>query len=174
MALLSVNAADLDFLLGLMIGDINRFHRSVTHSLLAAATFGIGVAIVARLWHAPTLRAGLLGAGLYTSHLLLDIFSGDGTRPSGQPLFWPFVKGEVLSHWTPLIGVDHGGRGDTLWQFAKALLSPDNLRVILLEALLFVPLFWLARRLGANGLRRYQRFKVAAARRSESEGTAET
>lgn len=149
LAVVAVNFADLDFLPGLLVGDINRFHRSITHSLLAALIFGLTVALIARLLMAPAVRAGLLAAGLYVSHLLLDFLSGNPSEASGQPLLWPFLNSDVMSPWSPLAGVFHGGPGDGLWQFLETLLSWHNFEVMLVEALVFAPFLLVAR-----GLRR--------------------
>lgn len=174
LTLLSVNAADLDFLPGLVVGDVNRFHRSATHSLLAAVIFGLGVMVVARLWRLPAVRAALVSTGLYATHLFLDFLSGNGAKPSGQPLLWPFARGEVISPWTPLAGIDHGTRGDALWQFIEVLLSLNNLQVILVEALLFAPLLLLARYLRAPASAGRGRVRPATGSARESEGAVET
>ena len=91
----AANVADLDFLAGLLVGDINRYHRSVSHSILAVVVFGAGSWIVARWW--PRIRevAGtvvLLGVLAYSSHLVLDALSQAWRgHPSGQPLIWPIT-----------------------------------------------------------------------------------
>ncbi len=142
---MSVNFADLDFLPGLLVGDINRFHRSITHSLLAVLVFGVAVALIARLLRAPALRAGLLASGLYLSHLMLDFLSGNPSEVSGQPLLWPLMKDDVMSPWSPLAGVFHGVPGDGVWQFLQTLVSWHNLEVILMELLVFAPFLLVAR-----------------------------
>jgi len=168
LALLSVNFADLDFLPGLLIGDINRFHRSITHSLVAALIFGVCVALVARLWRAPAVRAGVLATVLYTTHLLVDFLSGNPSEISGQPLLWPFFRDDVMSPWSPLTGVFHGGPGDGFWEFVQIVFSWQNLETILVEALVFAPLLLLALVLRRVTAARQERWKIEP-RRSEPE-----
>lgn len=168
-ATVSVNFADFDFLPGLLVGDINRFHRSITHSLLAALIFGLAVLLLARLLRAPAVRAGLIAAGLYTTHLLLDFLSGNPSEASGQPFLWPFLSEDVMSPWSPLAGVFHGVPGDGVWQFLQTLLSWHNLEVIVIELLVFAPFFLVARRLRRAAPARYVGLEVR--RRSEPEGS---
>ncbi len=81
-AILAANAPDLDFLPGLLLDQPFRFHRGLTHSLMAACVFSGIVYLLARRM---TPRAGALatlGFSCYASHLALDL--------PGVPLFWPF------------------------------------------------------------------------------------
>ena len=44
------NAADLDFIPGILVGNPDLFHHSFTHSFTAAAAVGLGVALFAKIW----------------------------------------------------------------------------------------------------------------------------
>ncbi len=77
---------DLDFVPGLLSGNINTFHQRPTHSLVAALAFGGMAALVTRWFRARRTQAGLRGTVIYASHLLLDFFCQDSRPPYGQPL----------------------------------------------------------------------------------------
>ena len=53
--IVAANAADLDFLPGFFVGDINRYHQGVTHTFLSAAVFGIIIAFGSRFFKIPSL-----------------------------------------------------------------------------------------------------------------------
>lgn len=137
-AIFAANAPDLDFLPGLLAGDINRFHQGPTHSLLAAIAFGL-LACIAAWRRSDRRRLGAAAGAIYGSHLLLDFFTRDLRVPYGQPLLWPFSDQHFLSPWTPLGGVLHADPGDPLSLFLSQVFSWHNARVALLEILIFGP-----------------------------------
>jgi membrane-bound metal-dependent hydrolase YbcI (DUF457 family) len=119
------NAPDLDLLLG------NAVHRGFTHSLTAATLVSLALSCVWRI--APGFwRSAILYFIAYSSHLLIDLFTGTkiGWTNSGfgMPLLWPWPK----TFSSPLIlifGIHHKN-------FA-ALFSLDNLRACTYETLIF-------------------------------------
>jgi membrane-bound metal-dependent hydrolase YbcI (DUF457 family) len=74
--------ADLDLLLP-------RYHRSITHSLLAVAVVLIISAAVTS--GVTRWRVALMCTAAYASHLLLDWFGADTLPPFGVQILWPFV-----------------------------------------------------------------------------------
>ena len=88
LAIFVANAADLDFIVQLIIDE--KFHRGLTHSLFFALLFSFIMSIIARLSTKNTtifkqlFRLCLL---LYGSHLLLDFFTVGG---DGMQILWPF------------------------------------------------------------------------------------
>lgn len=80
---------DFDFVPGILIGDLRAFHHGASHSLALAALFGLSVFFFTpRRQRDIALRAGLLAASAYASHVLLDMVSvNPGTR--GVPILWP-------------------------------------------------------------------------------------
>jgi inner membrane protein len=88
-------APDLDFLPGIVIGDMRAFHHGISHSVVFALLFGGLVLVVARFLtseNAP--HVSLLATLAYTSHVLLDLVSvNEGTR--GVPLLWPLSDEEL-------------------------------------------------------------------------------
>jgi membrane-bound metal-dependent hydrolase YbcI (DUF457 family) len=93
--ILLANLPDLDFLPGWLDGDANQLHRSFTHSLTFAILISLALSSVWRI--APGFcRSALLYFTAYSSHLLIDFFSGikiGWTHTGyGMPLFWPLVQ----------------------------------------------------------------------------------
>lgn len=75
--------ADLDLLLP-------RYHRSVTHSVMAVVVvLIIAAAVTGRV---TRWRVALLCAAAYASHLLLDWLGADTLAPAGIQVLWPFVR----------------------------------------------------------------------------------
>jgi membrane-bound metal-dependent hydrolase YbcI (DUF457 family) len=119
------NAPDLDLFLG------NALHRGFTHSLTAAILISL---VLSCLWRiVPGFwRSAILYFTAYSSHLLIDLFTGTkiGWTNSGfgMPLFWPWSK----TFSSPLIlifGIHHK-------DFA-ALFSLDNVWACTYETLTF-------------------------------------
>ena len=142
-AVVLANAADLDYLPGMLIGDPHRFHRMASHSLTFAVLVGIAAAIavrsgVVRDWPLrPGLPRGALGTGLiatavWMSHPVLDLFNGDYSEPTGVLLFWPFLEVWVAS--TPFfMNVDKVAGAATPWAFAWSLVTWHNVKTAALE-----------------------------------------
>src|SRR5437763_4334593 len=129
--ILLANLPDLDFLPGCFDGNANHLHRGFTHSLTFAILISLALScawrIVPGFW-----RSTLLYFIAYSSHLLIDFFTGTKigwtNTGFGMPLFWPWPK----TFSSPLIlifGIHHKN-------FA-ALFSLDNLRACTYETLIF-------------------------------------
>jgi inner membrane protein len=82
----AANAPDLDFLPGLLAGDLGRYHHGPSHSIAFAVFFGI----LAGAFFSRRIYAFGMGFSLYLSHVLLDYLVQDPSPPLGVPLFWPF------------------------------------------------------------------------------------
>ena len=133
------NAADFDFVPGVLLGHPAEFHRGVTHTVLAAVVVAIAIALVVRLTGRPRgawLRAGTWAGAVYASHLVLDYFTADIVVPSGVALFWPFSDAYYISPVTVLgeIIIDPSGRT----AFVKSLFTPDTIRVWAVEITVFL------------------------------------
>lgn len=86
------NAADLDFLPGILVGQPALFHRSVGHSLGAAFLAGFITALVIKLWKKHGFfRMFFLSTATYASHLFVDLL---GSSPV-MPLFWPLESAQL-------------------------------------------------------------------------------
>jgi VanZ family protein len=89
-ALLGSLAPDLDFVPGILIGNMRAFHHGISHSVAFALVFGgLTYGLARYVDRTIALRASVLGALAYTSHVVLDFIAvSEGTR--GLPLLWPF------------------------------------------------------------------------------------
>ena len=139
-AALAAMAADLDFLPGLLIGDINRFHQFASHSFAAAIACGVVVGLLAPRGLKERIRLAVTGTVLYASHLVLDFFNRDIRAPFGQPLFWPISDHHYHAGITIFRGVQHGGPGQTLVVVVQELFSWHNVWTMCVEILVLSPL----------------------------------
>jgi hypothetical protein len=128
---------DLDLVPGVLVGDPSRFHHGVTHSLTAAILFAGAVAVLlAVAGHRAPTRFVLVVAALYASHSALDALTLDNSDPRGVPLLWPWRDTTYESPWLLLANVQHT---------REPIVSAHNLRLMLQEAFVFLPLVGLIR-----------------------------
>jgi inner membrane protein len=106
-------------------------HRGALHSLGAAAGVALLAAVLAGLARANPWRVGLAVGLVLASHGLLDTLT-DGGR--GIAVLWPLSDRRFFHSWRP-IPVAPIGLG---------AFGPRGVRVMLHEALLFLPVFVLA------------------------------
>lgn len=142
-AVFIANAADLDLLPGMFLGDPNRFHHGATHSLLFAVAVGLMVALVLasmnRCWplrvrSRPFVGTALMVAALWGSHVLLDLLTRDLSPPFGVPMWWPVS--DVRFSWPALFArADKLAGPSSPGEFIASLLSSHNLRAVVFEAL---------------------------------------
>jgi len=134
-------APDLDFVPGLLAGDINRYHQMMGHSFAAALIFGVFAALIYRAWKGRwSVLVGAAGASAYASHLLMDFFTHDRREPYGQMLFWPVSHDYFIAPFYVFDGIHHGRPGDTLTAFLAELFSGANLVAVGIELIVTVPL----------------------------------
>lgn len=149
-AMFAAVAPDLDFLPGLLVGDMNRFHHGWTHTVVGAIVFGAAAGFLLQRFTDTPVRLGAWSAGIYGSHLVLDWLTHDGRAPHGIPLFRPFSDAYYTSPVSIFGGVRHGVPGDSLQTVLGDVFSAHNLTVIGIEVGLLLPIlaiaWWLGRR----------------------------
>ena len=92
-------APDLDLL-------VDGSHRSISHSLVAAAAAGLVAAFAAALTRRPVARVTLMCMAAWTSHLVLDWMSVDKLfAPYGIQLLWPLDRW-FISGWDIFPGTE--------------------------------------------------------------------
>jgi len=139
--IVSANLADLDFLPGLLIGDMNRFHHGASHSLVFALSYALICYLIWHLVHrenAPIV--GWLGFIAYSSHLLADYIADDLGAPYGIPLFWPFSPTYWILDPPILRSFSHGNVGSETTTVLLHIFSWHNVASIVIEVLIFLPL----------------------------------
>lgn len=139
------NAPDLDFLPGLLVGELNRFHHGPSHSALGAMMVGLVVgAVLFRRGLPIRWPVLLLLAAAVLSHLAADILCQDRSPPFGIPLWWPLSETRVHAPWSLFLAMEKSTLGEVFS-------NPSNLRPALRElaiggAVLVLALAWTARR----------------------------
>jgi len=137
--LLAANAADLDFLPGLLIGDANRYHHGVSHSIGFAIIFALVFSLFPILLKRDASwrwRNVPILFGLYCSHIGLDYFATDGSFPHGVAVFWPLSGKYYIS---PIAFFLDIRRSPSALEFVPSLFSLHNLWAVSLEVLLLFP-----------------------------------
>ena len=130
----AANAADLDFLPGLLVGNVNTFHHKATHTLLAAVAFGLlaaGVAAVFRLNRARII--GWIMGAAYMTHLILDVVTRGTKEPYGMRLLWPFSQARFMPSFHLFLDIR---RESGAHAFLPSLVQMHNDRAILVELVL--------------------------------------
>jgi inner membrane protein len=160
---------DFDFLPGLLIGDVGKYHRGPTHSLVGAALVAFPLALI--LWR---LAPRFMGQGaarsywswyafalpVYASHLILDLLSPDTVGSVGLRLWWPMSNNyvaaplplpETLRGFLDLqFGPGSGAFFGTLFSRHAALVY--GVEALIISPVLLLPLLarWLRRRVSAE------------------------
>jgi inner membrane protein len=119
---------DVDFLIGFLMGEPNRFHGGPTHSLGAAVVAGFVLGVLAGR---RRFRVGLLCFLAYASHVILDSLTRDGRPPLGVPMFWPLT--DHYFNFPLIAGIRHGMDGVTVDGFLGEVFSTANLRALAVE-----------------------------------------
>jgi inner membrane protein len=128
------NLPDLDYLPGILVGDLHAYHHQFTHSLVFAVTLSAFTLVAWQRCRPPVTRTlTTLVYALLVSHLLADWMCQDGSEPYGIMWFWPFSERYTLAPWTPFLAP----RKSTY----QEMLQWYNVKVILVEAAWTLPLF---------------------------------
>jgi inner membrane protein len=135
---LAANAPDLDFIPGLIVGDLSRFHHGPSHSIGAAVLFGL----ITAFFVPKPLYGFLVAFSLYFSHVVLDYCIQDPSPPQGVPLLWPISSEYYMAPFAFFPRFDYAPRpGESL---VSAVLTFHNLAVMLTEFIIFLPLLYCA------------------------------
>jgi inner membrane protein len=134
--LFAANAADLDFVPGLLIGDPDRFHHGVSHSLGLAVLFalccGSGRLLGPSFW-----KNVAVFFCLYFSHVASDYFSIDTSMPYGVPFFWPLTNDYYIAPFPLFPDIR---RSPEAGQFFESLLTLHNFWAMTVESIVIFPL----------------------------------
>jgi inner membrane protein len=131
--LFAANAPDLDFVPGLFVGDIARYHHGPSHSIAFAIFFGVCAgAVFSRRFY-----AFVMGFSLYLSHILLDYLVQDPSPPLGVPLFWPFTHEYYIAPFAFYRAVNYPVNFDE--PMMRIVFSFHNFLTLLAEVVLLLP-----------------------------------
>jgi inner membrane protein len=136
--LFAANAADLDFIPGLLSGEPDRCHHGISHSLGFAALVAVvcGLVLMFRA-HQARWQPFVVCFALWSSHIGLDYFSIDNRLPYGVPLFWPLSDAYYIAPFAFFPGIR---RALASAEFFTSLLSLHNLWAICVELLVLAPI----------------------------------
>ncbi|MDZ7267393.1 MAG: metal-dependent hydrolase [candidate division KSB1 bacterium] len=131
------NLPDIDFLPGYLMGRPNLYHHYYTHSVTFAALVAALLALCfwrrrGRFWPCFALVFAAVG-----SHLALDLVTVDQAPPYGMALWWPFTSQFYDVGWE-VFGAVH--KSDVSHDFFASLFHPANLRVVVIELLVMLPI----------------------------------
>ena len=91
LAVLLANLPDVDYVPGILTGDLNAYHHQYTHTLGWVLLVTGGVWLIWRAWRPETgMREAVFVFACLMSHLVADWFTDDGAYPFGIMLWWPF------------------------------------------------------------------------------------
>ena len=148
--LVAANAPDLDFLPGWFIGDFNRFHHGISHSVGMGLIFAALSALISKIFTDKTKLVFWVGFIVFLSHLLGDYLGVDVVEPLGAPFLWPLSNEYYLAPFAIFHPVEHGGVGEAHSSVFNKIFSMDNVFAAAKEIMLVLPVwvvtFWLARR----------------------------
>jgi membrane-bound metal-dependent hydrolase YbcI (DUF457 family) len=134
------NAADLDFVPGILIQNAGQFHHGVSHSFGAAFICGLFAALIAKIWKKrAVLQSFILTTSAYATHIILDYINDCHT---GMLLLWPLsghrFAPKFIAWAYPAMGpMQMGGAG----AFIRYLLTMGCLRRAMIELLLMGSFF---------------------------------
>jgi inner membrane protein len=120
MGVLFANLPDIDYLPGILIGDLNAFHHGFTHSLGWITVTSLAGLFVARAtnYHAACTLF-LLMWGLQASHLAMDMMTDDGRAPYGIMALWPIFSEYLQAPFLVFSRIEKANYGE-LFQGANA------------------------------------------------------
>jgi len=129
--------ADADFLVAYYSSHPVLQHHYFSHSIPFALLIGATAYVVLRaLKKSQALRTAIVLTAVYGTHLLLDYFTHDGSRPIGIPLFWPLTHKHLIAPVEIFSSIHRGGM--------ETLFGAHNFEALLREALILVPLAFAA------------------------------
>jgi len=135
LCLFLANLPDLDFIPGFLCGEPGRFHHGPSHSLVVGLVGALIFYRFACYWLTGISKKRIFACCLVSllSHLVLDYFSADTSKPFGVPLFWPFDTEYYMSPF-PLFR-DVQRNQDTLGTFFSTIINTNNAWGIAVESL---------------------------------------
>lgn len=132
-AVLLAQAPDIDYLPGLLSGDLNAYHHHLTHTAGWCVLVSVGCWLALRAWR-PATRMAVLGWCLLLtgSHLLADWLTDDARPPIGIMAWWPLSDAHYIAPTTIFMRMHKRDLAD--------LLQAHNLTAVAVEVAWCLPL----------------------------------
>ena len=131
------NLADADFVVEQFTSNPFWRHHYFTHSIPFAILLGVVCYLILKIANRKNAGrdAGLVCAA-YSSHLLIDFFTDDGSKPYGIPLLLPFSHQHFMAPFPIFYSIHRGELTD--------LFSAHNLIGVMIEVAVMGPIAYLA------------------------------
>ncbi len=141
--LLVANIPDLDFLPGIFVGNANKYHHGISHSIGFSLIFALGCYIILRLLrHGYARKYVTIFSCLYFSHIIIDYLTKAPGNSYGDPVgaqfFWPFSNEYYIAPFA-FFSIIHF-QGGSASEFVFSLLSLNNLMAISVEFIILSPI----------------------------------
>ena len=126
--------ADADFFVAYFTKNPVLQHHYFTHSIPFALLIGLLAYVFLRwiLKMKDALKMSLLVTLIYGSHLFLDYFTHDGSRPIGIPLLWPLTHKHFMAPVEVFMSIHRGGM--------EHLFGAHNWEALIREFFIMAPL----------------------------------
>ena len=129
------NIPDLDFVPGIFVGSLSRYHHGMSHSIGFSLIFAFGCYIIPGILRQENIkRCVAIGFCLYFSHIVLDYLTNAPSNPYGDPVgvqfFWPFSNEYYIAPFA-FFQIIHFG--DTTGDFLLSIFSLHNLKAMSIE-----------------------------------------
>ena len=142
------NLPDIDFIPGLLQGDMSRYHQTYTHTLGFALVVTVVTFIVLKIRKVKNcLSVSLLTFTIVFTHIILDTLTCDSRPPIGSQLFWPFSCRyfHFASFFSP---VPHSGLSDI---FDPLFIKAIAREIILIGIPVVIVMLWKWKRPAVSG-----------------------
>ncbi len=123
----AANAPDLDFIPGIFLGDANRFHHGISHTLGFSLLFALCMYMIPRF---RAIKYFAIFFSLYFGHVVIDFLTADSSTPFGVMLFWPFTQRYFISSFSLFSDIHH--------LFLSDLFDLHNVKAMVWEAVFFL------------------------------------
>lgn len=130
LCVVAANASDLDFLPGLIKGDLNAFHQGLTHTLPFVLAVAVVLRALSRKWPKRRVVQWLFLIGV--SHLAADLLTVDTRPPIGIMGLWPFSNEHFSAPFSIFMPLQKQDWTD--------ILRPHNWRAVSVEMAWCLPL----------------------------------
>ncbi len=147
--ILFANLPDFDFIPGWIVDQPNLFHRGFSHSFFMACMIGVTVGLIVRLTgRGKALTSATAVIFLCSFHIVLDLFSVDYGTPPGFKILWPFKDQHYIA---PNVIFMNITRSPLPEEFFRSLFNTHNLKAVINEVVIFLPLLFLSWGLRGRG-----------------------
>lgn len=128
------NLPDVDFVLGIVHGHPNLYHRLLSHSIGFALAVGVLCGLYGKLRHGRFLPMFALSVGACFSHVVLDYLGADTSEPHGVTALWPFSTAYFIAPVTLFSALK---KGDTVADLALGIFNVHNILGLMREVVVF-------------------------------------